>query len=96
MPEFRLPWVSALAFLFLRGFLLWILVPGSTLAWLFAWPYWHFKRVGCAQLIGWADLNLAATLQRTLFRPLVREPLAFVPIRAASEVTHRVLFIDPV
>lgn len=96
MPEFRLPWVSGLAFLFLRGLLLWILVPGTTLVWLFVWPYWHFKKVGCGQLIGWADLNLAAALQRTLFRPLVRDPLAFLRLSAASQVTHRILFIDPV
>jgi hypothetical protein len=96
MPEFRLPWVSGLAFLFLRGFLLWILVPVTALAWLLIWPYWYSRKVGCAQLIGWADVNLAAALQRTVFRPLVRSPLAFVAISAAPEVTHRVLFIDPV
>jgi hypothetical protein len=96
MPEFRLPWVSGVAFLLLRSCLLWILVPGATLAWLLAWPYWHIKRVGCGQLIGWVDINLAAALQRSLFRPLVREPLAFARISEASEVTHRVLFVDPI
>ena len=74
-PEFRLPWVSVLTFLTLRGILLWIVVPATTLVWLLAWPCWHHKKVGCAQLIGWADLNPAAAIQRSLLRPLVRNPL---------------------
>jgi hypothetical protein len=95
-PVWRWPWVSGFLFLCVRGLLLWIVVPVAALAWMVGWPYWHHKRVGISQMLGWADLNLAAGLMRTIFRPVVQDPLRWCPLDEAGTVTHRVGFTAPI
>jgi len=51
--------------------------------------------VQIGQVIGWADLNLIATLQRSIFRPLVSDPRPLVRWSDLDDVTRRVGFIDP-
>jgi hypothetical protein len=53
------------------------------------------KKVRLGQLIGWADLNLVATIEHTILRPLALEPYPWLPPSAAREVTHRVGITDP-
>jgi hypothetical protein len=93
-PEFRLPLVSGLIFLCVRGALLWLVVPLGFLTWLIGWPLWHQRGVGLGKLLGWADLNLAAAIQRSILRPLVRYPLRWTPLVELPSVTHRIRFTD--
>jgi len=83
--------VLFLLLLFARGILLWIVVPLSAVWWLLTMPVRQVRRkahVSLAQTIGWADLNLIAAL--TLGRAA-----RFVGWSRASEVQHRVSWIDP-
>ena len=93
--EWRFGFFPAFMLVLLRGVLLWLLILLAGLVWLIGWPVWKRRNVPASQLIGWADLNLVASLQRSLFRPFVKNPAAFVPIRQVSEVTHRVLWNEP-
>jgi hypothetical protein len=45
---------------------------------------------------GWVDANLIATLQRTIFRPFVRQPAERVPVAEMHPVIHRLRVIDPI
>lgn len=56
-PVWRWSSVSGFLFLCARGLLLWIVVPVTAIAWVLGWPYWHHKRVGISQILGWADLT---------------------------------------
>jgi hypothetical protein len=59
--------VSVFALMVVRGLLLWILIPVGFLLWLlFGW----ILGVAPGQFLGWLDLNLIATLQRVLIRPI--------------------------
>jgi hypothetical protein len=61
------------------------------------YPLWQYRRgVSLGQLIGWADLNVTAALQQSLFRSFFVTPLSFLPLRDATRVEHRVRLIDPV
>ena len=88
--------VGGLGFLFARGFLLWIAIPLAALGWLGAYPVWRHRGVALGQLMGWADLNLIAALQSTLFRPFFEVTRDFIPLREAGSVDHRVGLADPV
>jgi hypothetical protein len=88
--------VGGLMLLFLRGILLWIVIPLAILAWLPAGYSLHRRGVSLGQFLGWVDLNLVACLERTILRPLFRAPLPWVPARSIAAVTHRVSWFDPV
>ena len=88
-------WLGGLLVLLTRGFLLWLEVPVAVLAWVFVGPLLRRRDVRFGQFLGWLDLNVAVALQRGPFRPLVRRPAAFVPVREMPSVTHRVRFTDP-
>ena len=74
-PQMRVPYLTGLPLVHLRGILLWIVVPLAILFWAIMFPIWHSRNVRLGHFIGWADLNLIAALHRTLFRPFVRNPL---------------------
>ena len=86
---------AGLATLILRGFLLWIVVPLATVAWLLVG--FRLRRRGSTfgQYLGWIDVNLIAFLQRTILRPITRSPLSWVPVKQISEVSHRLRASDP-
>lgn len=70
---------------------LWLFItPVLALVWLIGWPFWRNRDVQAWKLFGWVDLNVAASLQRTLLRPFVKSPVAFAPVHKISDVTHRV------
>ena len=94
-PEWRLPWLSATVFLIVRGCLLWVVIPMTFVGFILLWPYWRRERASLGQLLGWADLNLAATLMRSVFRPFVINPPKWTSIERLTEVNHRISFIDP-
>jgi hypothetical protein len=86
--------LAGLALLFARGFLLWLVLPVTALWWLLGLPIWRRRDVTLARLVGWADLNLIACLERGPLRFFIRNPLKWVPIANASEVDHVVSFLD--
>lgn len=94
-PELRLPLLTGLIILLVRGVLLWLVVPLAFLFWLIGWLHWHRRRVSLGKMLGWADVNLIAVIQRSLLRPLVRYPLARTPLAELPTVTHRIRTIDP-
>lgn len=89
--------VAALIMLLMRGFLLWLVVPTAALAGVVVKPYRRMMRrpVKIGQLIGWADLNLVASLERGVLRSLFPDPHPFVPWAEVAQVTHRVNLLDP-
>ena len=94
-PVWRWPAAGGFLFLCVRGLLLWIVVPVASVVWVLGWPFWRRRQVAFAQMLGWADLNLAAALMRVPFGPLVQNPLPWCPMDEAGAVTHRVAFTDP-
>jgi hypothetical protein len=88
-------WVGSLLLFWIRGLLLWILVPVTTLGYVFVGLGWRSYGVTLARTLGWEDLNLIATLQRIALRPFFNERTHWVPIRDVPRVTHRIRFTDP-
>jgi hypothetical protein len=85
---------GGLAVLFIRGVLLWVIVPFATCGWLIVWVGRRGRLVRLGQFLGWIDLNLIACIQRTVIRPLVRWPVDWVPASAMRQITHRLRVID--
>ena len=86
--------VSKLLLLVIRNFLLWIVVPLASIVWVaLAWPL-HRREISFAQYLGWVDLNVIASLQRGVLRPLTKRRLPFVPPRQMASVTHRIKAAD--
>lgn len=90
-----LPVVVAILLLFVRGLLLWLVVPVGVICWL---PCWALSsgRVTLGNFLGWLDLNLVAGIERSALRPFVASPLPWTPARDMSRVTHRIRLTDPV
>ena len=86
--------VGGLAALFIRGTLLWVVVPLATCLWPIIWFRARDRGVTLGQFLGWVDLNLIVCLQRTVIRPLVRWPADWVPASAMPQVTHRLRATD--
>jgi hypothetical protein len=88
--------IALVLLLIVRGLLLWIVLPVAALAWLVRLPYAFVRRrpVSIGQTLGWADLNLIASLERSLLRPLAREHSSFVRWHDAATVSHRPSLFD--
>lgn len=79
--------VGQLAILFLRGLLLWVVVPLAALSWIALGPLTTASLGAC---VGWFDLNLVVLLQRIVFLPSTREPpLAWVSLSKMKTTEHR-------
>lgn len=87
--------VGGVAFLLVRGVLLWLVVPVGFVWWLVAWPWFRSRRVRLGQVLGWLDLNLIAAISHTAFRPLLRQPARYWTTDEMATVTHRILGTDP-
>jgi hypothetical protein len=86
-----------LCLLFIRGFLLWLVVPVATIIWVVG-AYW-FIRDGAylGRFLGWADNNLVVMVQRSILRAFFEQPThPWVPYVNIADVTHRIGFLDPV
>jgi hypothetical protein len=84
------------AMLLVRGLALWVVVPLGLLLWVIGMPLFLRKGVSLGALLGWADLNLLALLQRALLRPWMGRLLEWVPASRMSQVEHRLRWFDPV
>jgi hypothetical protein len=87
--------MAGLLLLFLRGILLWAIVPLAMCMWPFTYPSLRRSGVGIGQFLGWVDLNLMASLSQIVLRPLFRGPVPWVRWPEMPHVTHRLRFIDP-
>jgi hypothetical protein len=87
--------VGSLLLFTIRGLLLWVLVPLTTVAYLLIGVAWRSYGVTLARTLGWVDLNLIATIQRIVLRPFFRNRTEWVSIRKIPNVTHRIRFADP-
>jgi hypothetical protein len=97
MPSPQAPLVAAgVTLLLLRGVLLWVLIPVATCVWMIIRTVGRHRQLGLGQFLGWADLNLAAGLQRTALRPLFASPARWTAWSEVGNVTHRVRLFDPV
>lgn len=84
--------LGQLVALFLRGLLLWVMVPVAALSWIVLAPLTAASLGAC---VGWFDLNLVVLLQRIVFLPLTREPpLAWVPLSKMRTTEHRFRFLS--
>ena len=87
--------IAGLALLILRGILLWIVIPLGFLAWVILTPWLHARRVTLGQFLGWDDNNLVAALERSVLRPLFRQPpQPWIPARDIERVQHRIGKLD--
>ncbi|MFM9917985.1 hypothetical protein [Lacisediminihabitans sp. H27-G8] len=66
--------IPGLALLFVRGILLWIVIPLGFLAWVVFTPWLHGRRITLGQFLGWVDNNVVAARERSVLRPLFRRP----------------------
>lgn len=78
-----------------RSLLLWLVVPLAAIIWIFINDALRRRSITFGQYLGWVDVNLIAALQRTVYRPLIRWPLSYVPARDMHTVTHRIQASDP-
>jgi hypothetical protein len=86
--------VAGTALLLVRGVFLWLLVPLGVCLWLVMVLVGRAD-VGLGELLGWMDLNLVASLQRSVFRPFYRERGSWIPFSKIHDVAHRIGFTDP-
>lgn len=87
--------IAGFILLAVRGLLLWIAVPLGFVAWVVL-ALWLLPRgIRLGQFLGWVDLNLVATLERTVLRALFRHPLSWVSVRDIGKVRHRIGMLDP-
>lgn len=94
-PKLRAPAITGLLLLITRGALLWVVVPTAILCWILGWPYWRQRHATLGHVLGWADLNLVAVLERGPLRLLVINPRPWTPFSDLPHVTHRLRAIDP-
>jgi len=87
--------VGGIAVLFVRGLLLWLVVPMAAIVWPILALWLRRGGVTFGGYLGWLDLNLISCLQRTILRPLVRAPVDWVPARDMARVVHRLRAVDP-
>ena len=92
----RFPLVTGIAFLVLRGVLLWVVIPLAFVLWVIVRLSGGDRSdLSLRTVVGWADLNLCAALSRSLLRPMVIRPLEWTPWRDVESVSHRVSPLDP-
>jgi hypothetical protein len=86
--------LGTLVLLTVRGLLLWVIVPLGLLLWPFVAARLRKRGVGLGQFLGWVDLNLISAIQRSLARSLFDTPIPWLPLSAASDVSHRIHKLD--
>lgn len=78
----------------LRAFLLWIYVLIAVLFWPIALILARGAKTAIPEFVGWVDLNMVAMLQRTLFRPFIKNRIAWTPFSQVADVRHRPSWFD--
>lgn len=88
--------LGALLFLFVRGAMLWFIVPVGALVWLITFQWIGKDRASLGAFLGWLDNNFAFALIRGPFRPASpTSTIAWIPASEISTVTHRIGWTDP-
>ena len=77
--------------LLIRGWLLWILVPLSAIAWALT-LYWQIRRrISLGLFLGWIDNNFVIILERSLLLALFPETThSWVAFKDITTVAHRI------
>ena len=88
------PVAAGIVLLFIRGVLLWVVIPVAACAWVLGARWLSPRGVRFGHFLGWVDLNLVAFLARIVLRPFFRAPPPWVPASIMSQVTHRVTGLD--
>jgi hypothetical protein len=83
--------LAGFVLLVIRGFLLWVLIPLSVVAW-FVGAWWFIpNHVTLDQFLGWIDNNFVVGLERSILRPFFPQPtIPWVPFADIRKVTHRI------
>lgn len=81
--------------LYLRGLLLWVLVPLGFLVWVVGAVWLVPRGATLRSFLGWLDIQLVVTLQLSILRPFFSEP-SISEVRFADIATlgHRVGALD--
>ena len=83
--------IGALAFLTIRGILLWLIVPLGALIWVLTLQQLRETRVSLGAFLGWIDNNVAFVLVRGPFEPVFPTTrIAWIPTSKRSTVVHRI------
>lgn len=87
--------LALLVLLFIRGVLLWLLVPLGFVVWVLGAVWLIGRGATLGKFLGWLDSNFIIILERTLLRPFFAEPThPWVPFADIAGVTHRVGPLD--
>jgi hypothetical protein len=83
--------IGELIHLFVRGLLLWIVVPVGFVAWVGS-SRWQIKRkVALGQFLDWIDSNMLIIIERSVLRPFFPTPThSWVPTKDRAQVQHRI------
>ena len=82
--------LTLLVLLFIRGFLLWFLIPISVLIWVVGAIWLVPRGATFGRFLGWIDNNFIIVLERTILRPFFYEPThPWVRFADISRATHR-------
>lgn len=82
--------------LLVRGLLLWLVVPLGVPAWPVIALAFRRRGLGLGEFLGWLDLNLTSSIQRSVVRPFFDSPIPWTPFSDAAGLTHRIRLLDPV
>ena len=83
-------------FLFVRGIVLWAVLPLAAVVWLFVAPYRALSQrpyLGPMRFASWLDLNASTAIARIILRSLGRE-FRFTPWSQIDQVEHRTRIWD--
>jgi hypothetical protein len=84
-----------LVLLFIRGFLLWFLMPVGVVIWLVGAIWFVPRAATLGRFLAWVDNNFIIVLERTILRPFFYEPThSWVRFADVSKITHRVRLND--
>jgi hypothetical protein len=87
--------VGGLLLLFVRGLLLWIVVPIGFIAWAATCPWQIKRKVALGQFFGWIDSNMIIAIERSVLRPFFAAPThRWVPIKDRDQVKNRIGVLD--
>jgi len=87
---------AGLALLYVRGVLLWVVIPLGVVVGIFMSPWLFARHITYGQFLGWIDVNMIVALRRSIFRPFFVTPgQSWIRPRDMAGVKHRIGLLDP-
>lgn len=88
--------IGGLILLVVRGILLWISVPVTTIIWVLGSPWFVPRGATLGRFLGWIDIGVVVAMQSSILRPFYAKPtVVWVPFSDIATVTHRIGIVDP-